>query len=158
MYPPPKCPYSYFSPVALFSCEYPKTFFKIILVSFQTCHDVYLGLCLVCSFTCLLALLIWTNVYVTSNDYTNSITHTVIFSNKKVKGDGQRVVAQVRMNVRKTMEGETTYELNFVSKHFVRNNQRTHFSFKNSGHTLLSKSKHSCIAINMSVWSKEYKS
>ena len=42
------------------------------------------------------------------------------------------MVAQERINVPETGKDKTT-KLNFFSKYFVRNNQETHCSFKNSG-------------------------
>ena len=46
------------------------------------------------------------------------------------------MVAQERIDVRETVERKNNCKLNFLSMHFVRNNEEIYLSFKNSGHKL----------------------
>ena len=46
------------------------------------------------------------------------------------------MVAQERINVRETVGRKNNCKLNFFSMYFVRNNEKIHLSFKNSGHKL----------------------
>ena len=106
-----------------------KIIFWTIQISFKTFRDVCLGFCLVCWFTSLRDFFVWGNVYVIN---IVSITHTVIFQNKKFQEGGQRVVAQARVNVHKTMGRKNNSKLNVFSMYFVWNNEEIYFYFKNS--------------------------
>ena len=54
------------------------------------------------------------------------------FSKQEVLRRRAALVAQVRVNVHETMGRKDNCKLNFFSMYFGRNNEETHFSFKNS--------------------------
>ena len=89
----------------------------------------HLDLCLICWFTSLRALFLWTSGNVTS---IVSITHTVIFSKQEVL---RRRAARGSSWENKCSWNNGKIEqlkLNFFSKYVVRNNEKEHCSFKNS--------------------------